>query len=128
MNTSQAGRERIAANVRAEVGRRMRTGIEAADVLGIKQTAWSRRFRGDVPFDAEQLMTLAEWLNVPITAFFAAPADTGARKPAGLRPATRAGGRMGKESVTNRAVASSAGPSLPHARRHRVSGEVNEAA
>jgi transcriptional regulator with XRE-family HTH domain len=59
--------ERVAANVRAELGRHRRTQTALAQHLGLSQTAVSRRLLGQVPFDVNEVHSLAAWLGVPVT-------------------------------------------------------------
>lgn len=45
------------------------TQTAIANVLGISQPAVARKLRGDRPFSVDELLNVAEFLNVPITEF-----------------------------------------------------------
>lgn len=57
-------RERVAANVRAEISRAGRTASDAARWLGMSKQALSPRLRGERAFRAEEIAALARWLAV----------------------------------------------------------------
>ncbi len=57
--------EQVAATVRAEMARRRVTQTALADVLGMTQTALSRRISGAIPFDVNELHAIAEHLGLP---------------------------------------------------------------
>lgn len=59
----------IAAEVRAEVARQSLTQQQLADRLGEQQWWVSRRLTGLVPFEAAELVRVAEALGVPVTQF-----------------------------------------------------------
>lgn len=61
-------RERVAANVRAEVGRRQITQAAVAEVLGKSQQTASKKLRGQVAFDVDELEALAQHFGVPVAA------------------------------------------------------------
>jgi len=65
--TTTTTANRIAANVRAEMGRRQITQTGLADVLNLSQTAVSRRLSGQVPFNVEELARIAAALNVDLS-------------------------------------------------------------
>lgn len=67
----QSPAEQVAANVRAELGRHRRTQTATADHLGMSQTAVSRRLNGEVPFDINEVHSLAKWLGIPVMALLA---------------------------------------------------------
>jgi predicted transcriptional regulator len=48
-------------------GRKNYTQMKIAGVLGVSQAAVSRKLRGEVPFEIEDLSVLAEEWGVPIT-------------------------------------------------------------
>lgn len=52
-------------NIRAEMARRRLSQTELAGVLGISQTAVSRRLSGDTRFSVDELLKVAGWLGVP---------------------------------------------------------------
>jgi transcriptional regulator with XRE-family HTH domain len=60
----------IAAAVRGELAKAGRTGLTAAEALGMSQPAISRRTRGEVPFLAHEMARLAAWLDIPIARLF----------------------------------------------------------
>jgi transcriptional regulator with XRE-family HTH domain len=72
MDDAQAVREYIAAEVRAQLGRKRLSVREAARRLGWGQTFLHRRAIGEIPFQAEQLAALADLLEVPVSKFFEA--------------------------------------------------------
>ena len=51
-------------NIRAEMARQRRTQQDVALLLGVSQTAVSRRLTGSIPFDVSELLTVARWLGV----------------------------------------------------------------
>lgn len=53
-----------------------------ARTLGISRTSVVERFNGRVPFTAEELLTLATHLNVPIARFYPTPAEIAAGREA----------------------------------------------
>lgn len=57
--------ERVAAEVRAEMARRRITQSDVGKSLGLSTAAVSRRLRGVVPFDVNELSTIAALLGVP---------------------------------------------------------------
>jgi hypothetical protein len=70
-------RGRVAAEVRAEMGRAKITTNQLPRLVGSSQSFWSRRVNAEVAFDVEDLSRLAMLLNVPITRFFATVASSG---------------------------------------------------
>lgn len=56
-----------AENVRAVMARKRKRGTELARVLHLSQTAASRRMNGQTPIHVDELISVAEWLNVPVT-------------------------------------------------------------
>lgn len=71
-------RERIAANVRAELARVKMPASRLPDKIGKSQSYWSRRVNGDLPFDTDDLYALAELLNVDIRVFLEVDDDRSA--------------------------------------------------
>lgn len=67
--------EATAENVRAVMARKRRRGTELARVLGLSQTAASRRMSGLTPFDVNELCETAAWLGVPITDLLPEPRE-----------------------------------------------------
>jgi len=60
----------VAAEVRAHLARRRISGRQAAFALGWKQPYISRRLSGEIPFDVNDLVAIADLLGVPVAAFF----------------------------------------------------------
>lgn len=56
--------ERVAAEVRALMGRHNVTQTQLAEVLQVAQPAISKRLRGKTPFDANEIGVLAQFFNV----------------------------------------------------------------
>lgn len=55
---------RVAEEVRALMGRRRVSQMQLADVLGVAQTGVSKRLRGRIPFDANEIGVLAAFFGV----------------------------------------------------------------
>jgi len=71
-------RDRIAAEVRAELGRQGKTQREVADLLDMTQQSFHLRLAGTRSFRAEEITKLAEVLGVPASRFLSADTVTGA--------------------------------------------------
>ncbi len=83
-------REFIAGQVRAEMARQKIGDTELAGYLGQNQQWFSRRKLGSVPFDAAELMMVADYLGLPVTHFYGISTPTpgpgnGERHPEGCR-------------------------------------------
>lgn len=63
--------EGVASQVRAEVARRRLTWREVARQTTKSHAYWWRRMSGEVPFDVEDLVTVAGILNVPVSVLVA---------------------------------------------------------
>ena len=63
----------IAGEVRAWMARRRRSSRSVAAQLGCTEPYLSRRLTGAVPFNAAELATIAELLEVPVSEFFEVP-------------------------------------------------------
>lgn len=68
-------RHYIAGEVCAELARQHRLKSEVGEVIGSvrgrtisRQAAWNK-LNGEVAFSAEELVALAQWLNVPVAKF-----------------------------------------------------------
>lgn len=59
--------ERVAAEVRAEMGRHRVTQAQLGQVLGLHQMSVSRRLAGEVPFDVDELYKVAVFLGCPVS-------------------------------------------------------------
>jgi plasmid maintenance system antidote protein VapI len=59
----------IAAEVRAELARQNKTQREVGDILGLPQASVQFRLVGKRSFRAEEIVTLADALNVPVERF-----------------------------------------------------------
>lgn len=57
---------KVAAEVRAEMARQFRSQSELAAVLRVSQTAVSRRLKGEISFDVDELVRTADFLGVSI--------------------------------------------------------------
>lgn len=57
-------------NVRAEMARRSKSQADIAALLGLSQTAVSRRLKGNVDFSASELERLSREFNIPVGVFF----------------------------------------------------------
>lgn len=66
-------RQRIAAEVRAEIARQSKTQREVAELVGMAQQALQLRLAGSRSFRAEEISKLAEVLGVPVEQFLYAP-------------------------------------------------------
>lgn len=59
-------RDRVAANVRAEMARNKISQVKLAETLSVSQAAISRRLSGRVAFDIDELVRIAEAFNIPL--------------------------------------------------------------
>lgn len=66
------------ANVRAEMARRSVTQERLAEALDLSQAAVSARLRGKTPFDINELHTIAEFLEVSLSALLPSDSKVGA--------------------------------------------------
>jgi transcriptional regulator with XRE-family HTH domain len=57
----------VAANLRAELGRADISGVQLAQALGVSQAWVSRRITGSTPLDVEDLVSIADVLDVPVS-------------------------------------------------------------
>lgn len=58
--------QRVAANVRAELGRHRKSQADLAQALGRSQPYVSRRLVGRVAFGVDEVEQIAGWLGVPV--------------------------------------------------------------
>ncbi|HEX6968856.1 MAG TPA: helix-turn-helix transcriptional regulator [Micromonosporaceae bacterium] len=70
MTSDDRERAAIAREVRAELARRRMTQHQVGELLGLSQQSVSRRLSGEVPWRADELLYLAEALDVPVTCFY----------------------------------------------------------
>lgn len=71
----QGPRDYIASRVRAEIKRQRYSHQAAADAIGLDRSAMSYKLRGERRFTAEDLVALAQWLNVPVAQFLPETVD-----------------------------------------------------
>lgn len=71
--------ELVAEEVRALFARRRISARRVALSLGWTENYMSRRLTGKIPLDVNDLVALAQALDVPVTAFFAKPSVTESR-------------------------------------------------
>lgn len=67
--------ERVAEEARALLARRRISGRQVGRALYWSPAYLSRRLNGQIPFTVADLEALARFLDVPISAFFPAPAQ-----------------------------------------------------
>lgn len=63
---TQTPTEAAGANIRAEMARRGITQVQLADHLRLPQGQVSRRLRGLIPFNINELVAIAEFLGVDL--------------------------------------------------------------
>lgn len=66
-------RQRIAAEVRAEIARQSKTQRQVAELVDMTQQALQLRLAGSRSFRAEEISKLADALGVPVEQFLTAP-------------------------------------------------------
>lgn len=65
--------DRVAAEVRAEMGRQRVSQRQVGEILGLPQPQVSRRLSGLIAFNTVELGRLADAWNVPLSAFTSSP-------------------------------------------------------
>lgn len=75
-------RKAIATEVRAEIGRQQKNGREIAEQLGIAASVFYLRLNGSRAFRAEELVLLANLLDVPVERFLPAQPQRSRRRRA----------------------------------------------
>lgn len=65
--------ERVAAEVRAEMGRQRVSQRKVGEILGLPQPQVSRRLSGLIAFNTAELGRLADAWGVPLSTFIGAP-------------------------------------------------------
>lgn len=73
MNTDSLT-ERVATEIRLEMVRQRKTGVDLSRFLNCSQQAASRRLTGKVPFDLDEVAAIAQWLDVEPMALIPWPA------------------------------------------------------
>lgn len=68
-------REAVASEVRALMGRHRTSQTKLAKVLGVSQSALSRRLTGDLAFDTDDIFALARYFDVRLSALLPEPAE-----------------------------------------------------
>lgn len=63
----------VGANVRAELARRDRSQADLARAIGVSQSGISKRLRGVIAFDVNELTDIARFLDVPLSDLLAGP-------------------------------------------------------
>lgn len=64
--TTASPSETTGSNVKAEMARRSISQAQLAQALGLSQTGISARIRGVTPFDVNELIAAAAFLDVPV--------------------------------------------------------------
>lgn len=59
-------RSLTAGEVRAEMARQRKSGIELASLLNLSQQSVSRRLNAETDFSLDELAVVADWLGVPV--------------------------------------------------------------
>ncbi|HEY0889595.1 MAG TPA: helix-turn-helix domain-containing protein [Nocardioides sp.] len=65
-------RQQVAAEIRAEMARQRKTGVDLARLLQCSQQSASRRLNGGLGLDLDELPVIADWLGVPLVNLLAA--------------------------------------------------------
>jgi hypothetical protein len=94
MSTAVSPRVRIADNVNAELARKRYNTRSLPKLLGKSYSYWQRRTSGDLPFDVDELLSIAAVLDVSLETFFAGV------EPVVVGPVTAAYPRVGTKSFT----------------------------
>jgi transcriptional regulator with XRE-family HTH domain len=68
------------------MGRRNVTQMQMVEVLGVSQTGVSKRLRGIIPFDANELGVLADFFDVDAADLLGTPRDPRPGAPVAGRP------------------------------------------
>lgn len=66
MGTAVSLRQQVAAELRAEMARQRKTGIELASLLKCSQQSASRRLNGDVDINLDEVAKIATWLGLSL--------------------------------------------------------------
>lgn len=73
--------DKVAAEVRAALGRFQLKQLDLAAVLGVTQTQVSRRLRGEVPFTLRDVDAIAEWFSTSPAVLLGYANEPQPRKP-----------------------------------------------
>lgn len=74
----QTPTERTGANIRAELARKGMTQAELSQAVNISQSQFSKRLRGVIPFDINELHDIAAHLGVDVAVLLPAKSETAA--------------------------------------------------
>jgi transcriptional regulator with XRE-family HTH domain len=96
MPDRDSARGRVAAEVRAGLGRARISGAKLSAILGQSQAYWSRRLSGKVAFDVDDLTSIADLLDVDVREFF-----IGLGTNTGPRPTGTTAGAVGFDRPTS---------------------------
>lgn len=66
-------RQGVAAEVRAEMARQRKTGVDLAPVLHLTQQSVSRRLTAETDISLDELVVIADWLGVDFTSLIPDP-------------------------------------------------------
>jgi transcriptional regulator with XRE-family HTH domain len=76
-DATTAYREAVAGEVRSLMGRHRVSQTRLAAALGMSQSALSRRLNGELPFDLDDVLKMADHFHVPLSAFVPATLNGG---------------------------------------------------
>lgn len=74
MSSNPSLTQTVAGELRAEMARQRKTGIDLAEVLQCSQQSASRRMTGSIGLDLDELDRVAAWLGLTPAHFMRAPA------------------------------------------------------
>lgn len=66
MSLTNSLRDRVAAEIRAEMARQRKSGVELASLLHLSQQSVSRRVNGETDLTLDELEVVARWLDVSL--------------------------------------------------------------
>ena len=69
-------RQMVAAEIRALLGRRGMSQSQLSQVIGISQPQLSKRLKGLIPFDLDELVLLADYFGVSVGSLFGEMTNT----------------------------------------------------
>ena len=91
--------DKVAAEVRAALGRFQIKQSDLAAVLGVTQTQVSRRLRGDVPFTLRDVEVIAEWFSTSPAVLMGYLNEPALVRPQGIEPWTRGSSHIAAHPV-----------------------------